>query len=199
MIPPLVAADAPKGEKQLFARLRDDPNARDWLVLHSFDIRRHVARAEGEADMVVVVPGLGVLCRGQGCRVRGALTYSYNRPRLRSAPFASKPGTPDSSVPLAQGLFTRVPRVSLRSLVLEVDFADKSLGVGTVADHRANRVSPAADLVARHPCAGGGIPSVVRASRYQLVRSQVVQRFDNWRPSEASASRFRIPHLPATT
>lgn len=134
MIPPLVAADAPKGEKQLFAKLRDDPNAKDWLVLHSFDIRRHVARAEGEADMVIVVPSLGVLCiEVKGCgvvREGGLWTYSYNPPKTSTVgPFRQA-----SQAAHSIRQYLALKDSSLASLVFhsavlftEVDFADKSL------------------------------------------------------------------------
>lgn len=134
MIPPLVAADAPKGEKQLFAKLRDDPNAKDWLVLHSFDIRRHVARAEGEADMVIVVPGLGVLCiEVKGCgvvREGGLWRYSYNPPKTSTVgPFRQA-----SQAAHSIRQYLALKDSSLASLVFhsavlftEVDFADKSL------------------------------------------------------------------------
>lgn len=134
MIPPLAAADAPKGEKQLFAKLRDDPNARDWLVLHSFDIRRHVARAEGEADMVIVVPSLGVLCiEVKGCGVvrdGGLWTYSYNPPKTSTVgPFRQA-----SQAAHSIRQYLALKDSSLASLVFhsavlftEVDFADKSL------------------------------------------------------------------------
>ena len=70
MIPPSIPADAPKGERSLFAKLRDDPKSKDWIVFHSFDIRKHVVRQEGEADMLVVVPGNGILClEVKGCDV----------------------------------------------------------------------------------------------------------------------------------
>lgn len=134
MIPPLVAADAPKGEKQLFARLRDDPNAKDWLVMHSFDIRRHVARAEGEADMVIVVPSLGVLCvEVKGCgvvRAGGLWTYSYSPPKTSTVgPFRQA-----SQAAHSIRQYLALKDSSLASLVFhsavlftEVDFADKSL------------------------------------------------------------------------
>jgi hypothetical protein len=134
MIPPLVAADAPKGERQLFAKLRDDPRAKDWLVLHSYDIRRHVARAEGEADMVIVVPGLGVLCiEVKGCgvvREEGLWTYSYNPPKTSTVgPFRQA-----SQAAHSIRQFLALKDSSLASLVFhsavlftEVDFADKSL------------------------------------------------------------------------
>jgi len=52
---------APPGERELFRRLRDDPDTKDWIVLHSLDLARHVCNVSGEADFVVVVPGHGIL------------------------------------------------------------------------------------------------------------------------------------------
>jgi len=134
MIPPLVAADAPKGERQLFSKLRDDPKTGDWLVLHSFDIRRHVARAEGEADMVIVVPGQGVLClEVKGCgvvREGGIWKYSYDPPRTSTVgPFRQASQAGHS---IRQYLAQKDPSLGLllfHSAVLftEVDFTEKSL------------------------------------------------------------------------
>lgn len=85
MIPPLISAKAPQGEQFLFRRIRDDPATQDWVVFHSFDIKRHVTRTEGEADLVVAVPGLGVLCiEVKGCGVTrqdGLWVYSYDPPK----------------------------------------------------------------------------------------------------------------------
>lgn len=81
MIPPSIPTDAPKGERTLFSKLRDDPKTQDWIIFHSFDIRRHVVRQEGEADMLVVIPAHGVLClEVKGCDVSrrdGLWIYPY--------------------------------------------------------------------------------------------------------------------------
>lgn len=61
MIPPVFLGSSP-GERQLFERFQADPDTRDWIVLHSVDIARHVRQIEGEIDFTVIVPGLGVLC-----------------------------------------------------------------------------------------------------------------------------------------
>jgi hypothetical protein len=61
MIPPVIS-DAPPGETILFERFRDDPDTQSWVVLHSLDIARHRSQVAGEADFVVIVPRLGVLC-----------------------------------------------------------------------------------------------------------------------------------------
>ena len=49
------------GEVEIFDRLRTEPGTEDWIVLHSVNIPRHVRRHEGEADFVILAPGLGVL------------------------------------------------------------------------------------------------------------------------------------------
>lgn len=134
MIPPLVAADTPKGERQLYAKLRDDPNTADWLVLHSFDIRRHVKRSEGEADMVIVVPGQGVLCvEVKGCGVArhdGLWTYSYDPPKTSTVgPFRQ---ASEAAHSIRQYLSQKDPSLGtllFHSAVLftEIDFPDRSL------------------------------------------------------------------------
>jgi len=63
MIPAVIAPDTRSpGEHELFKRLRDDPATGDWIVLHSFDLPRHVTQVRGEADFVILAPGLGMLC-----------------------------------------------------------------------------------------------------------------------------------------
>ncbi len=63
MIPAVIDAVTPSpGERELFRRLRDDPDAADWIVLHSFNLPRHRTQVQGEADFVVLAPGLGMLC-----------------------------------------------------------------------------------------------------------------------------------------
>lgn len=61
MIPRVCPDDAPPGEKNVFRRLRDDPDTEGWVVLHSLDLARHVSQVAGEADFIVIVPGMGLL------------------------------------------------------------------------------------------------------------------------------------------
>jgi len=61
MIPSILPRNPPPGEREVFTRLREDPDTKDWIVLHSLDIARHPTQVSGEADFVVLVPGLGVL------------------------------------------------------------------------------------------------------------------------------------------
>lgn len=63
MIPPTIPTSCPSpGEQEMFAKLKQEEATRDWIVLHSLDIAQHIRQVSGEADFVVIVPSLGVLC-----------------------------------------------------------------------------------------------------------------------------------------
>ncbi len=63
MIPPTILPSCSSpGEKEIFARLKNEPDTQDWIVLHSLDTVHHVRQVSGEADFVAIVPALGVLC-----------------------------------------------------------------------------------------------------------------------------------------
>ena len=62
LIPPDYPAGTSPGEAHLFAMLRQAGNDVGWTVLHSLHIPVHVRQVEGEADFVILMPGLGVLC-----------------------------------------------------------------------------------------------------------------------------------------
>ncbi|MBN8428102.1 MAG: NERD domain-containing protein [Xanthomonadales bacterium] len=96
MIPPELDADArtPRGERELFSALkRDQVVSGTWIAMHSLDIRWHVCKLEGEADFLVMAPGLGVLVvEVKGClveRKNGRWIYHYEPRKERSeSPFA---------------------------------------------------------------------------------------------------------------
>lgn len=69
MIPPVIPESCPSlGEKEVFIQLRDNPGTSNWIVLHSLDVAQHVRQLSGEADFVIIVPSLGVLClEVKGC------------------------------------------------------------------------------------------------------------------------------------
>ena len=50
------------GEREVFQRFKESTNTSDWIVLHSLDIANHVKQVSGEADFVIIVPSLGILC-----------------------------------------------------------------------------------------------------------------------------------------
>jgi hypothetical protein len=61
MRPSFIPDDAPKGEKILFDKFKNLAGAEDWIVLHSLDIFGDVNVGQGEADLVVLIPGRGIL------------------------------------------------------------------------------------------------------------------------------------------
>jgi len=63
MIPPTIPASCPSpGEQRIFTKLKQEEETREWIVLHSLDIAQHLRQVSGEADFVIIVPHLGVLC-----------------------------------------------------------------------------------------------------------------------------------------
>ena len=63
MIPPTIPASCPSpGEQDIFAKLKQEEATKEWIVLHSLDIAQHLRQVSGEADFVIIVPWLGVLC-----------------------------------------------------------------------------------------------------------------------------------------
>ena len=63
MIPPVIPSAWPSlGEQKIFTRLQESAETNGWTVLHSLDIAQHIKQVSGEADFVIIVPSLGVLC-----------------------------------------------------------------------------------------------------------------------------------------
>ena len=51
-----------RGEREIFKLLADSPGTEDWIVLHSLNVPKHLARPHHEIDFVVVAPGHGIFC-----------------------------------------------------------------------------------------------------------------------------------------
>lgn len=49
-------------EKRIFELLRNDPETKDWICLHSLGLARHQSQVYGEIDFVVLAPEEGVFC-----------------------------------------------------------------------------------------------------------------------------------------
>ena len=73
LIPPDYPPDTSPGEVLVFEALREPSTGRGWTVLHSLHIPEHIRQVEGEADFVVLMPGLGVLT----LEVKGHLRADY--------------------------------------------------------------------------------------------------------------------------
>lgn len=81
MIPPMYAADTSHGERRVFELLQNDPDTKEWIVLHSYGISNHRSKRNAEIDMIVLIPGYGVLCLEiKGSKVsrrEGVWDYGY--------------------------------------------------------------------------------------------------------------------------
>lgn len=76
MIPPTVSLKClSEGEREVFRRLRDEPETSSWLVLHSLTLAEHAQQVAGEVDFVVIIPQKGVLC----IEVKGCSTSRLRR------------------------------------------------------------------------------------------------------------------------
>jgi hypothetical protein len=62
LIPPDYPPGTSPGEALVFNALKAPGIAPGWTVLHSLHLPEHVRQVEGEADFVVIMPALGVLC-----------------------------------------------------------------------------------------------------------------------------------------
>jgi hypothetical protein len=63
LIPPVISKYTKSpGERSCFQILRDDPATTAWTVIHSWDIANHPKQICGEADLICIIPNLGVLC-----------------------------------------------------------------------------------------------------------------------------------------
>lgn len=83
MIPPMYAVSTPHGERRVFELLQNDPDTKDWIVLHSYGVSCHRSKRVAEIDMIVLVPGLGVLCLeikgSKVSRQEGVWDYGYKK------------------------------------------------------------------------------------------------------------------------
>ena len=83
MIPDHYFPRTPWGEKKFFNELKADPNTDGWVALHSFNIAKHKTKTEGECDMVLMIPGHGILIievKGVNChRIDGTWYYDDAR------------------------------------------------------------------------------------------------------------------------
>ena len=62
MIPPHWHDNTPRSEQRVFSLLQNDPQTKDWVVLHSLNLKQSGTQPYGEVDFVVLIPNAGVFC-----------------------------------------------------------------------------------------------------------------------------------------
>ena len=60
MIPDIIDHRSSDAEKKVFNWFKNDSSTDDWVVLHSLYLTNHITLIQGEADFVVLAPGLGI-------------------------------------------------------------------------------------------------------------------------------------------
>ena len=178
MIPNRVySPDVSLAERDIFARLKDDPDTDGWIVLHSLDIAKHRRQVSGEIDFVVIVPGRGVVCiEAKGChslrRVDGRWFYGNSEKGDARGPFKQASEAMHS---LRESVTKRQPalsRVVFWSAVIFPyhEFSAKSgeWNEWQVIDSRRYRARPISALILR----------VIDSARRLLAGSETAGWFD---------------------
>ena len=62
MIPSMVPSGTPRSEQKIFEKLALDPETKGWVVLHSLGLKKTKIGPYGEIDLVVLIPGNGIVC-----------------------------------------------------------------------------------------------------------------------------------------
>jgi len=94
LIPPDYPRGTSPGEALIFDLFRSTDVGAGWTILHSLHLPDHVRQVEGEADFVVLMPGLGVLC----LEVKSHLRADF----VDGAWYLGSEGSPDYRGPFRQ-------------------------------------------------------------------------------------------------
>ncbi|MDB4234133.1 NERD domain-containing protein [Alphaproteobacteria bacterium] len=77
------------GELKLFNKIKSAQNLRDWIVLHSVDVRKHVRTTLGELDFLIIMPNKGIL----GIEVKSHYTVNWDPTKNKSWKLGSEKET----------------------------------------------------------------------------------------------------------
>jgi len=88
MIPPTPRAGANRSEQALFAALAGIPNKPDWIVLHSTLLAQNIRNLTGEADFIVLAPGLGIMVIE--AKAPSSVVYREGKWKLEGTPRPNK-------------------------------------------------------------------------------------------------------------
>ncbi|NDV43084.1 nuclease-related domain-containing DEAD/DEAH box helicase [Flagellimonas sediminis] len=60
IVPDNIDSTDSNGEKHVYRHFKSDINSRNYIILHSLFISKHLTRVSGELDFLVLAPGLGI-------------------------------------------------------------------------------------------------------------------------------------------
>jgi hypothetical protein len=118
IIPDNIDSAESQGEKHVYRHFKSDINSRDFIILHSLFISKHLTRLSGELDFLVLAPGLGIFAlevkHGKVSRDKGVWKFENRYGKVTTSTI---------------GPFRQVSDTmhSLRSYLLEVSFNNSKL------------------------------------------------------------------------
>lgn len=79
IVPDNIDSADSQGEKRVYRHFKSDINSRDFIILHSLFVSKHLTRVSGELDFLVLAPGLGIFAlevkHGQVSRDEGVWQF----------------------------------------------------------------------------------------------------------------------------
>lgn len=79
IVPDNIDSANSQGEKRVYRHFKSDINSRDFIILHSLFVSKHLTRVSGELDFFVLAPGLGIFAlevkHGQVSRDEGVWKF----------------------------------------------------------------------------------------------------------------------------
>ncbi len=60
LIPAIIPTSASNGEKLVFSKLKNDPACKEYIVIHSLFLSKHLRTVSGEIDFLILAPGMGI-------------------------------------------------------------------------------------------------------------------------------------------
>jgi len=208
LIPPDFPTGTSPGEILIFDALRENDVAPEWTVLHSLHLPEHVRQVEGEADFVILLPGLGVLC----VEVKGHSRARY----VDGAWYLGRNPAPDYRGPFRQAemvarsvkrkvtgrLLTTAGLLFWPAVIFTHCVPQTPVSTG---DWHAWQLLTSADL--EHEPLERLLEGIMRRAREHVAGTRTARWFDPWasRPSMAECEDIRrvlrpdVHFLPATS
>ncbi|MBO0329746.1 nuclease-related domain-containing DEAD/DEAH box helicase [[Muricauda] lutisoli] len=121
LVPNKITNDNSRGEKLVFNHFKNDINAKDFIILHSLFVSKHLTRISGELDFLVLAPGLGIFAlevkHGKVSRNAGTWKFENRHGKITTStigPFRQVNDTMHSLRNYLKELAKDVPRLKER-------------------------------------------------------------------------------------
>lgn len=89
IVPDNINSTDSQGEKRVYRHFKSDINSRDFIILHSLFVSKHLTRVSGELDFLVLAPGLGIFAlevkHGQVSRDEGVWKFENRYGKINTS------------------------------------------------------------------------------------------------------------------